>query len=65
MTLNNHPWNGGVWSTPNSVTTDPLVCMINYVRVACTYTLSPLVVTMNVSPASLSLAQNNMITLDT
>lgn len=65
LILNNHAWNGGVWSTPNSVTSDPLVCMINRIRVSCTYTLSPLAVTMNVSPAGITNGQNNLITLDT
>lgn len=65
LILNNHAWNGGYWSTPNQLATDPLVCMINYVRVACTYTLSPLTVTMSVSPAGITNAQNNIITLDT
>lgn len=65
LVLNNHAWNGGYWSTPNQLATDPLVCMINYVRVACTYTLSPLTVTMSVSPAGITNGQNNIITLDT
>jgi len=65
MTLNNHAWNGGIWTTPNSVISDPLVCMINLIRVACTYTLSPIVVTMDVSPAGITNGQNNVITLDT
>jgi hypothetical protein len=39
--------------------------MINYIRVACTYTLTPLTVTMSVAPAGLTNAQNNIITLDT
>jgi hypothetical protein len=63
--LNNHNWNGGFWSTPNQVTTDPLVCQLNYIRVACTYTLSPLTVIMNVSPAGMTLSSNNIIILDT
>lgn len=65
VVLNNHAWNGGIWSTPNAVVSDPMVCMINYVRVPCTYTLSPLTVTMNVSPAGIISNQNNIITLDT
>lgn len=65
MIFNNHAWNGGIWSTPNSLTSDPLVCMINYVRVSCTFTLSPLTVTMNVNPASINSATINTITLDT
>ena len=39
--------------------------MINRIRVACTYTLAPLVVTMDVAPAGITNAQNNIITLDT
>ena len=39
--------------------------MINYIRVACTYTLAPLTVTMDVSPAGITNGQNNIITLDT
>ena len=65
LTLNNHAWNGGIWTTPNSVTTDPLVCMINRIRVGCTYTLSPLEVTLDVAPAGLTGSQNNILTLDT
>ena len=65
LVLNNHAWNGGIWTTPNSVTSDPMVCFINYVRVPCTYTLSPLTVTMSVSPAGITSGQNNIITLDT
>ena len=65
MIFNNHAWNGGIWSTPNSATSDPLVCLINYVRVACTYILSPLTVTMNVNPATINNGQSNMITIDT
>lgn len=64
LIFNNHAWNGGVWSTPNGAT-DPMVCMINYIRVDCTYTLTPLTVTMNVSPAGITSGQNNIITLDT
>jgi hypothetical protein len=65
LVLNNHAWNGGYWTTPNQVATDPLVCLINYVRVPCTYTLLPLTVTMNVSPAGIISNQDNVITLDT
>lgn len=65
VVLNSHAWNGGYWTTPNQAVTDPLVCMINYVRVPCTYTLSPLTVTMNVSPAGIIFNQNNIVTLDT
>lgn len=65
LILNNHAWNTGIWTTPNLVATDPLVCMINYVRVPCTYTLSPLTVTMSVSPAGITSNQENVITLDT
>lgn len=65
LILNNHAWNGGFWTTPNAVTTDPMVCLINYIRVPCTFTLSPLTVIMNVSPAGLVASQNNIITLDT
>lgn len=65
LILNNHAWNGGYWSTPNQVVTDPMVCLINYVRVPCTFTLSPLAVTMNVSPAGIIANQDNIITLDT
>jgi hypothetical protein len=39
--------------------------MINYVRVPCTYTLSPMTVILNVSPAGIVSNQNNIITLDT
>jgi len=65
VVLNNHAWNGGVWTTPNGAGSLPLVCMINYIRVSCTYTLSPLTVTMDVSPAGLVSSQDNIITLDT
>ena len=65
LTLNNHAWNGGIWTTPNSNTADPMVCMINRVRVGCTYTLSPLEVTLDVTPAGLTSGQNNILTLDT
>lgn len=65
MIFNNHAWNGGIWTTPTSQLSDPLVCMINYIRVACSFTLSPLTVTMNVNPASINNGQSNMITLDT
>jgi hypothetical protein len=62
-----HPWNGGYWSTPNSVTTDPLVCYLNLARVLCTYTLSSsiLMVTMKINGASISQSQENFIVLDT
>jgi hypothetical protein len=65
LILNNHAWNGGYWTTPNNVVSDPLVCLINYIRVPCTYTLSPFTVIMNVSPAGITNNQNNIITLDT
>ena len=65
LTLNNHKWNGGIWTTPNSVVTDPMVCMINRIRVGCTYTLSPLTVTMDVAPAGITNGQPNIVTLDT
>lgn len=65
LILNNHAWNGGFWTTPNQVVGDPMVCMINYVRVPCTYTLTPLTVTMNVSPAGIISNQDNTITIDT
>ena len=42
--LPNHSWNGGIWTTPNNVATDPMVCKINQLRVPCTYTLAPLTV---------------------
>ena len=53
-----HPWNGGYWSTPNQVVTDPLVCYLNSYRVACTYTLSSsiLMVTMTVTGVSITQA---------
>lgn len=63
--LNNHAWNGGYWSTPNQVTTDPLVCLVNYFRVPCTYTLSPLNILMDISSAGLISNQQNIITIDT
>jgi hypothetical protein len=63
--LNNHAWNGGYWSTPNQVATDPLVCFVNYFRVPCTYTLSPLNILMNISSAGLISNQQNIITIDT
>jgi hypothetical protein len=63
--LKDHAWNGGIWTTPNSAISDPMVCMINYVRVGCTFTLSPLTVTLNVSPAGITANQNNIILLDT
>lgn len=65
LIFNNHAWNGGLWTTPNAVTSDPLVCLINSIRVGCSYTLSPLTVTMNVSPAGITNGQINTITLDT
>lgn len=65
LILKNHAWNGGYWTTPNQVATDPMVCLINYVRVPCTYTLLPLTVTMDVSPAGIIYNQDNVITLDT
>ena len=65
MIFNNHAWNGGIWNTPTSQLSDPLVCMINYIRVGCSFTLSPLTVTMNVNPASINNGQSNIITLDT
>lgn len=64
LIFNNHAWNNGIWSTPTGAT-DPLVCMINYVRVACTFTLSPLTVTMDVNPATINFGQKNILTLDT
>jgi hypothetical protein len=62
-----HPWNSGFWSTPNLVTTDPLVCYLNTNRVACTYTLasSILMVTMTVTGVSITQANENYIVLDT
>lgn len=62
-----HPWNGGYWSTPNQVTTDPLVCFLNGNRVACTYTLSSsiLMVTMTVTGVSITQSNENYIVLDT
>lgn len=66
MIMNNHPWNGGFWTTPNNLLSDPLVCLLNWVRVACTFTLSPLNVLLNVQPAGLNSGGiNNTIVLDT
>jgi len=45
--FHDHPWNGGVFSTPNN-SSDPLVCKLNQKRVACTYTLNPLNILMNI-----------------
>ncbi len=63
--FHNHPWNGGIWSTPNQVATDPLVCLINGKRVPCTYTLLPLVVLLNIASVGLNSGSVNTITLDT
>ncbi len=63
--LNNHPWNGGFWTTPNNVVTDALVCLLNGKRVACTYTLSPLNILMDVQPAGILSGSTNYITFDT
>lgn len=63
--FHDHPWNGGKFTTPNGVVADPLVCKLNRKRVDCTYTLNPMVVTMNVNPAGLSAGTDNYITLDT
>ena len=63
--MNNHAWNGGIWTTPNNAVTDPMVCILNNVRVPCTYTLSPLIVTLDVSPAGITPGQNNKLHLDT
>ena len=65
ITFNNHVWNGGVWTTPTNALTDALVCMINYIRVDCTFTLAPLTITMNVSPAGIVMNQENLFTFDT
>ena len=63
--LNNHPWNGGIWTTPNNLVTDPLVCMLNGKRVACTYTLAPLNILMDVQPAGIVSGTSNFITFNT
>jgi hypothetical protein len=56
LVLYPHPWNLGYWSTPNSVTTDPLICYINLIRVSCIYSLtsSILSVTMQIGSVILS-----------
>lgn len=63
--FHDHPWNGGKFTTPNNNVADPLVCKLNYKRVACTYTLNPLNILMNVEPAGLNTGSDNVITLDT
>jgi len=37
-----HRYNTGFWSTPNQLDTDPVVCMLNNARFACSPTNSPL-----------------------
>lgn len=44
ITLNNHRYNTGVWSTPTPSLLDPLVCLVNTVRQLCTFTLNPLTI---------------------
>lgn len=61
--LPNHSWNGGIWTTPNNVATDPLVCFVNTQRVSCTYTLAPLIVTM--AAQNIISGSENKITLTT
>ena len=63
VTLPDHNWNGGYWTTPNNVATDPMVCKINQQRVVCTYTLSPLIVTLEAE--GINSGTDNEITLDT
>lgn len=63
--FHDHPWNGGKFTTPNNNVADPLVCKLNRKRVDCTYTLNPMIVTMNVAPAGLTAGTDNFITLDT
>lgn len=63
LELPNHSWNGGIWTTPNGVATDPMVCFINTQRVACTYTLAPLKVTMTAQ--NLISGSDNKITITT
>lgn len=59
----NHRWNGGIWTTPNQNLNDPLVCFINSIRVRCSYTLSPLKVTLTAS--NLASGSVNSITITT
>lgn len=61
--LPNHSWNGGYWTTPNNLATDPLVCFMNAQRVACTYTLAPFKVTLVAE--NLLAGSDNKITLTT
>lgn len=63
VTLPDHSWNGGIWTTPNDDPTDPLVCKINQERVVCTYTLNPLTVTLEAS--GINSGADNEIILDT
>ena len=63
MILPDHSWNEGIWTTPSNAATDPMVCKINQQRVACTYTLSPLTVLMDVS--GINSGTDNEIILDT
>lgn len=42
-----------------------MVCILNSVRVPCTFTLSPLVVILDVSPAGITSGQDNRLALDT
>ena len=63
--FHDHPWNGGKFTTPNNNVADPLVCKLNRKRVACTYTLNPLSILMNIDPAGLNTGSDNIISLDT
>jgi hypothetical protein len=63
--LNNHPWNGGIWTTPNNALTDALVCLLNGKRVACTFTLAPLNILMDVQPAGMVSGITNYISFNT
>lgn len=55
-----------MFTTPGNVATDPLVCMINDVRVDCTYTLTSSLFKIEIqTQQTLNSGTDNLITLDT
>ena len=63
--LPKHQWNSAMFTTPGNVATDPLVCLINNVRVVCTYTLTSTMFEIELETQQLNSGTDNEITLDT
>jgi len=47
LELKDHHYNLAGWSTPNRINTDPVVCKVNSIRYGCSWSNSPLVITIS------------------